>query len=231
MNVLKKKREKLGELLKNERERKSWSLEFIKNKLKDKMGIEISKPSLHRLEMGKTEKVNPILLKNLCKIYELDIEEIFKSLEYLDNDSIEKKNNFNDDENLISIKIFKNVKDVANYPSAGIKEKYIFSISSKEFIKNSSNLLGALIDSNREGIPNELMSTKWIVIDKGAEILNGDIGVFLHNDEYMIKKKIISTTSKIILIGSNNSAISVERKDRLKEIGKVIWLFQELKSL
>lgn len=231
MNVLKEKREKLGELLKNEREKKGWSLEFIKNKLKDKMGIEISKPSLHRLEKGKTEVVNPILLKELCKIYELNIVEIFGSIEYLDNDNgIGDETKLSNNEDIALIKIFKNVKDAANYPSAGIKEKYRFPIPSQEVIKSSYNLLGASIDNNGEDIPNELISTKWIVIDKGAKILNGDIGVFLYNDEYMIKKKIISTTSKIILIGSNNSAISVERKDRLKEIGKVIWLFQELKS-
>ena len=84
-----------------------------------------------------------------------------------------------------------------------------------------------MIEGNREDIPNEFIYTEWIVISKDTEILNGEIGVFLYNDEYMIKKKIISTNLKIILIGNNNSAVLVEKKDRLKEIGKVVWTFSE----
>lgn len=231
MNIIKEKREWLGKLLKTEREKRKWSLEFVQRKLKDKMDVETSKPSIHRLEMGKTEKVNPILLKNLCKIYELDIEEIFKNLEYLDNDSIEKKNNFNDDENLISIKIFKNIEDAANYPSIGIKEVCSTSIPFKKFSNTSSSLIGALIEENNESIQNKSAYTEWIIISKDTEILNGEIGVFLYDGEYMIKKKIISTNSKIILMGNENNAILVEEKDKLKEIGKVVWTFSKIAEL
>ena len=45
-----------------------------------------------------------------------------------------------------------------------------------------SSLVGALIEGNREDIPNEFIYTEWIVISKDTEILNGEIGVFLYND-------------------------------------------------
>ncbi len=231
MNIIKEKREWLGKLLKTEREKRNWSLQFVKKKLKDKMNVETSRTSIHRLETDKTEKVNPILLKSLCKIYELNTEEIFKSLEYLDSDNIQKKNGFNDDESFISIKIFKNIKDAGNYPSIGIKEVCSTSIPLKKFFNNPSSLVGALIENNNENIPKELTSIEWVVIAKNVEILNGEIGIFLYQDEYMIKKKIISTTSKIILMGNDNSAILVEEKDKLKEIGKVVWTFSKIAEL
>lgn len=221
MKILEEKSIKLGKLLKAEREKRGWSLQSVIIKLNE----EISKTELSALENGKRKIINPILLKRLCKIYELDTEEIFRSIDYLDNDDIKQKNDLNNDENLVSIKIFKNIEDAGNFPSIEIKEVCSTSIPLK--INSSSNLVGALIEGNGEDIPNEFIRTEWIVISKDTEILNGEIGVFLYNGEYMIKKKIISTTSKIILIGNNNSAILVEKKDRLKEIGKVVWTFSK----
>ncbi len=232
MNIIKEKREWLGKLLKSEREKRKWSLGFVERKLKDKMNAKTSKPSIHRLEMGITEKINPILLKNLCKIYELDTEEIFRNLEYLDDANIKKKKDFNGDENLVSIKIFKNIEDAANYPSIGIKELCSTSIPFKKFSKTPSSLVGALIEENNESIQNELTSSiEWVVIAKDIEILNGEIGVFLYQNKYIIKKKIISTTSKIILMGNDNNAILIEEKDKLKEIGKVVYTFSKIEEL
>ena len=105
------------------------------------------------------------------------------------------------------------------------------SIPLKKFFNNPSSLVGALIENNNENIPKELTSIEWVVIAKNVEILNGEIGIFLYQDEYMIKKKIISTTSKIILMGNDNSAILVEEKDKLKEIGKVVWTFSKISRI
>lgn len=55
--------------------------------------------------------------------------------------------------------------------------------------------------------------------------------MFLYQNKYIIKKKIISTTSKIILMGNDNNAILIEEKDKLKEIGKVIYTFSKIEEL
>ncbi len=66
----------LGELLKNQRERRNLTLRQVENKLKSK-NINYSHTSIKRLENGEHEKVPIKVLSALAEIFNLDKIELF----------------------------------------------------------------------------------------------------------------------------------------------------------
>ena len=67
---------KLGELLKNEREKRGWTLRQTENKLKSK-NIEYSHTSIKRLENGENEKIPIKVLSALSDFFSLNKIDIF----------------------------------------------------------------------------------------------------------------------------------------------------------
>lgn len=67
---------KLGELLKNEREKRGWTLRQTENKLKSK-NIEYSHTSIKRLENGENEKIPIKVLSALSDFFSLNKIEVF----------------------------------------------------------------------------------------------------------------------------------------------------------
>lgn len=67
---------KLGELLKNEREKRGWTLRQTENKLKSK-NIEYSHTSIKRLENGENEKIPIKVLSALSDFFSLNKIDVF----------------------------------------------------------------------------------------------------------------------------------------------------------
>lgn len=69
---------KIGELIKQKRVEKGWSIDKVVEELKIK-GIDINKSSLSRIEKGETQKIDSALLATLANIYKFNF---FKYLGY-----------------------------------------------------------------------------------------------------------------------------------------------------
>ena len=80
---------KLGNLLRNERQKLNLTLEEVKTKLEE-TGIIINTSDVLRMEKGERKTPNAILLKNLCNLYDLDVIQLFQEIGYLDAEKKEK---------------------------------------------------------------------------------------------------------------------------------------------
>nr|DAM31782.1 MAG TPA: helix-turn-helix domain protein [Caudoviricetes sp.] len=110
----------LGELLKNQRERRNLTLRQVENKLKSK-NINYSHTSIKRLENGEHEKVPIKVLSALAEIFNLDKIELFNlagaSLDKTNDDRffrLNKKEKVQLDEVMSSADYFFNDKNVSD---------------------------------------------------------------------------------------------------------------------
>lgn len=163
----------LGEILRNGRKEKDFTLEQVKIKLEHK-GLVAEITDIFRIEQGERKIPNPKLVSLLAVIYDLDPIELFKKIGYLPNNSNEKSNDkkylaYNEQLNEIPVytsvnKFFKN------------KNSFEYKIFLK--IKDNSNSIFAV--KEKETI---------IVIDVDSKVNENDMGLFLLNEEYIFARK------------------------------------------
>lgn len=205
----------LGKAFLKARNENKWSLNQIKIKIEaipPKKEFSISE--IGRVERGERKDPNPALLARLCKIYKMDVVSIFRRLGYLYDDNLDNLVLY-DKEDYIST--FDNIIDAMDF--SGFKNER-FSLLDKEIMENPLNLVRVFIKN--EDVPNELSDTVWVLIDRGAEVLDGEIGVFLYQDKYLIRKKVISTDGGVTLIGKDNKITVIRNTAQYKELGKII---------
>ena len=81
---------KLGMLLQNKRKNLDFTLDDVREKLEE-LGQNVNTSDILRIERGERKTPNAILLKNLCRIYNIDVVRLFQEIGYLDIDKKEKK--------------------------------------------------------------------------------------------------------------------------------------------
>lgn len=205
----------LGKAFLKARNENKWSLNQVKIKIEaipPKKEFSISE--IGRVERGERKDPNPALLARLCKIYKMDVVSIFRRLGYLYDDNLDNLVLY-DKEDYIST--FDNIVDAMDF--SGFKNEK-FSLLDKEIMENPLNLVRVFIKN--EDVPNELSDTVWVLIDRGVEVSDGEIGVFLYQDKYLIRKKVISTDGGITLIGKDNKITVIRNTTQYKELGKII---------
>ena len=205
----------LGKAFLKARNENKWSLNQVKIKIEaipPKKEFSISE--IGRVERGERKDPNPALLARLCKIYKMDVVSIFRRLGYLYDDNLDNLVLY-DKEDYIST--FDNIVDAMDF--SGFKNEK-FSLLDKEIMENPLNLVRVFIKN--EDIPDELIDTVWVLIDRGVEVSDGEIGVFLYQDKYLIRKKVISTDGGITLIGKDNKITVIRNTTQYKELGKII---------
>ena len=205
----------LGKAFLKTRNENKWSLTQVKIKIESiPPKKEFSISEIGRVERGERKDPNPALLARLCKIYKMDVISIFRRLGYLYDDNLDNpvlcdKGDY--------INTFDNIVDAMDF--SGFKNEK-FSLLDKEIMENPLNLVRVFIKN--EDIPDELIDTVWVLIDRGAEVSDGEIGVFLYQDKYLIRKKVISTDGGVTLIGKDNKITIVRNTAQYKELGKII---------
>ena len=205
----------LGKAFLKTRNENKWSLTQVKIKIESiPPKKEFSISEIGRVERGERKDPNPALLARLCKIYKMDVVSIFRRLGYLYDDNLDNLVLY-DKEDYIST--FDNIVDAMDF--SGFKNEK-FSLLDKEIMENPLNLVRVFIKN--EDIPDELIDTVWVLIDRGVEVSDGEIGVFLYQDKYLIRKKVISTDGGITLIGKDNKITVIRNTTQYKELGKII---------
>lgn len=158
---------KIGELIKQKRNEKNWSIDNVVEELK-KRGIDINKSSLSRLENGDTQKIDSGLLVALANIYNFNF---FKYMGYNP-----KLNNI---ESIIetefeSIPIYSSVS--AGFGCEACEEPVDFL----PFPKTSGEVIGIRISG--DSMEDTILDGAIVIVKKNVMVEIGEIGVFLTNE-------------------------------------------------
>ncbi len=182
---------KLGMLLQNKRKNLDFTLDDVREKLEE-LGQNVNTSDILRIERGERKTPNAILLKNLCRIYNIDVVRLFQEIGYLDIDKKEKK----------KIKIYTELATAFITP-----ERYIEEID--------LNLDGDII-----GIKNNNIVTlieKYRLVDNNK---NGVYKI--NTEYSIKKKSMINQNEFILLGEGNEPPIFIKLEDKIKEVGMVI---------
>lgn len=182
---------KLGMLLQNKRKNLDFTLDDVREKLEE-LGQNVNTSDILRIERGERKTPNAILLKNLCRIYNIDVIRLFQEIGYLDIDKKEKK----------KIKIYTELATAFITP-----ERYIEEID--------LNLDGDII-----GIKNNNIVTlieKYRLVDNNK---NGVYKI--NTEYSIKKKSMINQNEFILLGEGNEPPIFIKLEDKIKEVGMVI---------
>lgn len=185
---------KLGLLLQSKRRNLDLTLDQVKEKLLE-LGLVANTSDIIRLERGERKIPNAILLKNLCKIYGLDVITLFQEIGYLDIEKMRPP----------KIKVYACAKDAIESP-----ENYLGEIELN--LKNVDAVFA--INTN----PN-----CTVLVDKDKKVENNQKGIFELNNKYCCKKKNTLSDNEFILLGDETEApVIVKEGDNCKEIGKIV---------
>ena len=182
---------KLGMLLQNKRKNLDFTLDDVREKLEE-LGQNVNTSDILRIERGERKTPNAILLKNLCRIYNIDVVRLLQEIGYLDIDKKEKK----------KIKIYTELTTAFITP-----ERYIEEID--------LNLDGDII-----GIKNNNIVTlieKYRLVDNNK---NGVYKI--NTEYSIKKKSMINQNEFILLGEGNEPPIFIKLEDKIKEVGMVI---------
>lgn len=216
---------KLGIILKEKRKSLHLTLEQVKIKI-DNMGQLVSRSDIQRLENGERKIPNAILIKNLCKIYDLNVIELFKKIGYLDNeldkDNLKKSqfspNSIYDNNELKKIKVFDSIAAGIGYPCESVEYTEEIALP----LKNTENIFAVRVSG--DSMVPEIKDGALILIEEGIEILNKEIGAFYLNGDYLVKRKVQNNKGELFLISENQIylPIIIKEYDDFKELGKVV---------
>ncbi len=182
---------KLGILLQNKRRSLNFTLDDVREKLEE-LGQNANTSDILRIERGERKTPNAILLKNLCKIYSIDVVRLFQEIGYLDIDKKEKK----------KIKIYNELATAFTNP-----ERYIEEIDlnlNEDIIGIKNNNIITLIEKNRLVENNK----------NGVYKIN--------TEYFIKKKSMVNQTEFILLGESNEPPIFIKLEDKIQEFGMVI---------
>ena len=211
MKLTEENARKLGEILLVERKKRGLSLEQVRQKL-ESLDIIINRSDINRLEKAQRKTPNALLLSGLCQIYNLNFSEVFDDIGF-HNTSMEIMPSLSEKK----VKIFSSLK----YAVEEDLNKVIGEIGK---VKDTKNNIVAFVMED-DSMKYSFSKGDLIFLEKGLEVANNKIGVFLVDEEYKIfKKKIVS--DEIVLITDDDTSPVISGD--LKEIGTIIATYKEL---
>ena len=194
-----------GEKLKQLRLEKKVS---TKN-LSDKTGIDIA--TLNRIEQGFIKKINPLILNELAKFFNLNVLYFYSLLGYINSEEIlnysslliENNYSFSDDHSIPLISDFNFLDDISH-----INRKIFlpFPESSKE------NLLGYYLDESTV-----------IIFKYNSKIKNDDFGIFKIHDTFIISKYFEKDNFVFLIDMLETNKKHVIEYNKITVIGKILY--------
>ncbi|UUV17354.1 LexA family transcriptional regulator [Fusobacteria bacterium ZRK30] len=222
------KNKEVFKLLKDKRKEKGYSLESVEEILKQNYNIEINSSNISRMENGKVKTVDAKIIGALCKIYNLDIFDIYKKLEYLNEQDLEKK----------KIKIG-NID--LNNPITEFKQIPIYDSISAGFGSSKSGIIGHMPLPQTNGFKGDVIGIRvdgdsmQPDIKDGDTVLikievmpeNGEVGAFILNDEGLLKRYKKTDRGDVILSSDNKDydPIIINESDEFHIVGKKVGVF------
>lgn len=222
------KNKEVFKLLKDKRKEKGYSLESVEEILKQNYNIEINSSNISRMENGKVKTVDAKVIGALCKIYNLDVFDIYKKLEYINEQDLEKK----------KIKIG-NID--LNNPITEFKQIPIYDSISAGFGSCKSGIIGHMPLPQTNGFRGDVIGIRvdgdsmQPDIKDGDTVLikievmpeNGEVGAFILNDEGLLKRYKKTDRGDVILSSDNKDydPIIINESDEFHIVGKKVGVF------
>ena len=205
----------LGEYINNIREHRGLG----HNQLAILSGIDGS--VLHKILYGSVKKVNPFHLQALAKVLRIDYKILYQIVGYLDLPESEIENTTNNDFFIpVYSKLFPG--ELGQVLFGQVLENINSTISN-----SNKELVGMRIDDNsmEHTIPNKSI----VIIRMNSNILDEEIGVFILNDNLLVRRFIERNGCKLLI--SDNSSIYpmvINEGDNFFPVGKVIEVIYRL---
>ena len=199
----------LGVILKKERERANLTTQEVSKK------TSISTTDINYIENGKRNKINPFMLKKICKLYELNLLEIYKMIGYID------------DENLTQYQKFSEIK----YEIMGNNKipVYLLNSDKNDFLKGTPSFYIQLPVDNKflkaVDLRNNLINDKMLALFNTDinKLENGEVGIFLHDKKYLITEYYINKNNIILLpFDKKEEPIVLTNNSNLQILGKLL---------
>ena len=205
----------LGEYINNIREHRGLG----HNQLAILSGIDGS--VLHKILYGSVKKVNPFHLQALAKVLRIDYKILYQIVGYLETSESEIENATNNDP---SIPIFSKILP-------GESGQILFG-EILEYINSATNninreFIGVRINDN--SMEHTIPNNSTVIIHMNCEVLNEEVGVFILNNNLLIKRFIQINGCKM-LISDNGTfyPIIIAETDSFFVIGKVVEVLYKL---
>ena len=194
-----------GEKLKQLRLEKKVS---TKN-LSDKTGIDIA--TLNRIEQGFIKKINPLILNELAKYFNLNVLYFYSLLGYINNEEILNYSNLLIENNYTSSDDFgvPLINDFNSFDDISHKNRKIylpFPESSKE------NLFGYYLDEFTA-----------IIFSHTSQIKNDDFGIFKINNNFIISKYFEKNNFIFLTDMLETNEKYIIEFDKIIVIGKILY--------
>ena len=171
----------------------------------------IDKSTLSKLENGETQKINPIFLKKLATLYNINILDLFIMLDYIDYDDIITSYNSLKKEEYIFTKEIK----LQNLKIPIVKSKDILSGTTQNKFLNISN-------TNEDFLAFSNSSDKYYIFKKTDTLNKNDIGLFEVNKKIYIAK--YAFEDKFVLISDIlSSDVILKEKSEINIIGRIFY--------
>lgn len=203
------------------------------NEIKNKRGLGHSQLALkagldgavlHKMLYGTVKKANPFHLQVLAKALRIDYKILYQIIGYLDNEDISSDDKLAiveiDQETPVYSKAF-----VSSDGALGFGEvmEYITIPS----LRDGTEVIGIKMDgaSMEYTIPNGAI----ILVKKGVEVNDNDIGVFIYNNSLHIKR-IRKNQGEMFLMSDNKEylPILIKSTDEFISVGKVVEVMWKL---
>lgn len=205
----------LGEYINNIREHRGLG----HNQLAVLSGIDGS--VLHKILYGSVKKVNPFHLQALAKVLRIDYKILYQIVGYLETSESEIENATNNDP---SIPIFSKILP-------GESGQILFG-EVLEYINSATNninreFIGVRINDN--SMEHTIPNNSTVIIHMNCEVLNEEIGVFILNNNLLIKRLVQINECKM-LISDNGTfyPIVIAKTDSFFAVGKVVEVLYKL---
>ncbi len=215
MSITKVADEKLKELglyIKKIREEKG----FGTNQLAAKM--DISPSYITRLEKGQIATVHPYLLKSVAEAMRIDYKELYKIVDYLDEEDVHKEHigNIGEVYEVSSIPLYESISAGCGFETADIID-YLHLPN----IKNPENYFGVKVEG--DSMEPTIRNGSIIIIKKDEDIPDGRIGAFIVDNASFVKR-IYRSENETQLVSDNRAypPITVKEGNEYFECGRVV---------
>ena len=198
----------LGIMLKKARERLNLTTQEVSQK------TNISTTDINYIENGKKNKINPFMLKKLCKLYKLNLLEIYKMIGYVDESDLIEYTNLDK----VNYEIIENNK-IPVYPLNSDINNILTGIPCFYIQLPIKNIFFKAIDLRNSVFEDKILALFNININK---LINGEVGLFLYNKEFYIAKYYSAKSNTIlILFDKNMSTLVFKNSNQPEIIGKL----------
>lgn len=221
----------IGKILREKRKENGYSLEDLSYILKKQYNVELDNSNISRYEAGSVKNMNPIYLKTLCKVNNIDYIEIFKKLGFIDEKiySLKEKSNVNIvDEEMIWIPVMAKASAGNGYINFSNQPLY-----NKFIRKNGFNEKCYLIEVTGDSMEPQIPDGAYVVVDPyQVDYIENKIYVVKVDDEVYIKRVIVKQEANLMILKSINPSyediyITSDKSESVKIIGRAVkYIFE-----